>query len=81
MGKLTSYKFNDEKNILNDTYKVLEANKDLKVFDSNTYKKLKYKYIHHSSDNDSFVNRASSEEKKMSSMAKELSIVPQVQSL
>jgi hypothetical protein len=64
LGKLTSYKLNDEKNILNNSYKVLEANKDMKVFDTNTYKKLKAEFLHHSSDNDNFIKRASNEKKE-----------------
>jgi len=64
LGKLTSYKFNDKENILNKAYDVLDDNKELKSFKSDIYKKLKYKFIHHSSKNDSFVNRASNEEKE-----------------
>ncbi|QDF28494.1 T6SS phospholipase effector Tle1-like catalytic domain-containing protein [Halarcobacter anaerophilus] len=63
LGKLTSYIFKDNKNILNKTYGILEQNKEMKVFDSNTYKELKAQFLHHSSKNDSFVNRASNEEK------------------
>ncbi|QKF81499.1 T6SS phospholipase effector Tle1-like catalytic domain-containing protein [Halarcobacter ebronensis] len=65
LGDLSSYRFSDSDTLI-EASTALEENKELKIYKKDLYQKLKDDYLHHSSKNDSFVNRASNEEKENS---------------